>query len=51
MPGSPPHGAHGFLFLTVGKISVSDGVCGFGHREVEGLLVSCCMYVRVCGYG
>lgn len=48
--GSPAPGAHECLFLTVGDISISDGMRGFGHREVEGLPVSCCMYVRVCGY-
>lgn len=47
MAGSPASGAHGYLFLTVGKISISDGMCGFGHRKVEDLPVSCCMYVRV----
>lgn len=38
-------------FLTVSKISTGDGMRGFGCREAEGLPVSCCMYVRVCGYG
>lgn len=38
-------------FLTVSKISTGDGMRGFGCREAEGLPVSCCMCVRVRGYG
>lgn len=36
MPGSLAPGAHGCLFLAVGKISISAGMSGFGHREVGG---------------
>lgn len=34
---SPAPGAHGCLFLTVSKISIGNGTCGFGERELEGL--------------
>lgn len=34
---SPAPSVHGCLFLTVSKISIGDGTCGFGESLVEGL--------------
>lgn len=33
---SPAPDAHGCLFLTVSTISIGNGTCGFGERELEG---------------